>query len=210
VTLSTGEGRFMSTSGVDPGDLDDAELIARSVTSADWFSAIFDRHAAHIHRYLVRRIGPAAGEDALGEVFLVAFLKREGYDTGRRDARPWLYGIATNLVAQRRREEVKELKLREALGPPPEQEGHAERVAEQVTAEAMGKLLDSALAELTDGDRDALTLFAGEGLSYEEVASALGIPLGTVRSRLNRARRKVRETLGRRDTTTSKEITTHG
>ncbi|MFD6070898.1 RNA polymerase sigma factor [Amycolatopsis lurida] len=88
--------------------------------------------------------------------------------------------------------------------------GHAERVAEQVTAEAMGKLLDSALADLTDGDRDALTLFAGEGLSYEEVASALGIPLGTVRSRLNRARRKVREALGRPGTTTSKEISTHG
>ncbi|MBE1577342.1 RNA polymerase sigma factor [Amycolatopsis roodepoortensis] len=200
----------MSSPRADPDDLDDAELIARSVTRPDWFSAIFDRHAAHIHRYLVRRIGPTAAEDALGEAFLVAFRKRAGYDTERRDARPWLYGIATNLVAQRRREEAKELKLREALGPPSHQEGHAERVAEQVTAEAMGKLLDSALAELADGDRDALTLFAGEGLSYEEVASALGIPIGTVRSRLNRARRKVREALGRPDTTTSKEISTHG
>ncbi|RSN61247.1 RNA polymerase subunit sigma-70 [Amycolatopsis sp. WAC 04182] len=200
----------MSSSGADPDDLEDAELIARSVTRPDWFSAIFDRHAAHIHRYLVRRIGPAAAEDALGEAFLVAFRKREGYDTERRDARPWLYGIATNLVAQRRREEAKELKLREALGPPSHEEGHAERVAEQVTAEAMGKLLDSALAELNDGDRDALTLFAGEGLTYEEVASALGIPLGTVRSRLNRARRKVREALGRPGTTTPKEISTHG
>ncbi|QXV62908.1 RNA polymerase sigma factor [Amycolatopsis sp. TNS106] len=200
----------MSSAGADPDDLEDAELIARSVTRPDWFSAIFDRHAAHIHRYLVRRIGPAAAEDALGEAFLVAFRKREGYDTERRDARPWLYGIATNLVAQRRREEARELKLREALGPPSHEEGHAERVAEQVTAEAMGKLLDSALADLTDGDRDALTLFAGEGLSYEEVASALGIPLGTVRSRLNRARRKVPEALGRPGTTTSKEISTHG
>ncbi|UUV32678.1 RNA polymerase sigma factor [Amycolatopsis roodepoortensis] len=200
----------MSSPRADPDDLDDAELIARSVTGPEWFSAIFDRHAAHIHRYLVRRIGPTAAEDALGEAFLVAFRKRAGYDTERRDARPWLYGIATNLVAQRRREEAKELKLREALGPPSHEEGHAERVAEQVTAEAMGKLLDSALAELADGDRDALTLFAGEGLSYEEVASALGIPLGTVRSRLNRARRKVREALGRPDTTTSKEISNHG
>lgn len=200
----------MSSPRADPDDLDDAELIARSVTRPDWFSAIFDRHAAHIHRYLVRRVGPTAAEDALGEAFLVAFRKREGYDTERRDARPWLYGIATNLVAQRRREEARELKLREALGPPSHEEGHAERVAEQVSAEAMGKLLDSALAELTDGDRDALTLFAGEGLSYEEVASALGIPLGTVRSRLNRARRKVREALGRPDTMTAKEISTHG
>ncbi|MEV6911651.1 RNA polymerase sigma factor [Amycolatopsis sp. NPDC051071] len=200
----------MSTSGVDPGDLSDAELITRSVTGPDWFSAIFDRHAVHIHRYLVRRIGPGPAEDALGEAFLVAFRKREGYDRARLDARPWLYGIATNLVAQRRRDEVRELKLREALGPPPDEEGHAERVAEQVTAEAMGKLLDGALAELPDGDRDTLTLFAGESLSYEEIAVALDIPVGTVRSRLNRARRKVREALGRADTTTSKEISTHG
>ncbi len=180
------------------------------MTSPDWFSAIFDRHAAHIHRYLVRRIGPVAAEDALGETFLVAFRKREGYDTERREARPWLYGIATNLVAQRRRDEVRELKLREALGPPPDEEGHADRVAEQVTAEAMGKLLDGALADLAEGDRDTLTLFAGEGLSYEEIAVALGIPLGTVRSRLNRARRKVREALGHQDSTTSKEISNHG
>ncbi|WP_181774379.1 RNA polymerase sigma factor [Amycolatopsis pittospori] len=200
----------MGTSGVDPGDLSDAELITRSVTGPDWFSAIFDRHAAHIHRYLVRRIGPGPAEDALGEAFLVAFRKRAGYDTTRPDARPWLYGIATNLVAQRRRDEVRELKLREALGPPPDQEGHAERVAEQVTAEAMGKLLDGALADLPDGDRDTLTLFAGEGLSYEEIAAALDIPVGTVRSRLNRARRKVREALERPDITTSKEIANHG
>ncbi|GAB3742754.1 RNA polymerase sigma factor [Amycolatopsis oliviviridis] len=200
----------MSSSGADSGDPEDAEVIARSVTSPDRFSAIFDRHAAHIHRYLVRRIGPAAAEDALGETFLIAFRKREGYDTERRDARPWLYGIATNLVAQRRRDEVRELKLREALGPPPDEEGHAERVADQVTAAAMGKLLDSALAELADGDRDTLTLFAGEGLSYEEIAAALGIPLGTVRSRLNRARRKVREALERPDAMITKEIPTHG
>lgn len=201
----------MSSSTRDPGDLDDAELIARSVTRPDAFSAIFDRHAAHIHRYLARRIGPSAAEDALGEAFLIAFRKREGYDTTRKDARPWLYGIATNLVGQRRRDEVRELKLREALGPPPEEACHAERVAAQVTAEAMGKLLDGALMELSEGDRDALTLFGGEGLSYEEVATALGIPVGTVRSRLNRARRKVREALGRPDTTTtSKEISTHG
>ncbi|MFK0251231.1 RNA polymerase sigma factor [Amycolatopsis azurea] len=113
----------MSSPRADPGDLEDAEVIERSVTSPDRFSVIFDRHAAHIHRYLVRRIGPVAAEDALGETFLVAFRKREGYDTERRDARPWLYGIATNLVAQRRRDEVRELKLREALGPPPDEEG---------------------------------------------------------------------------------------
>ncbi|MGK4590994.1 RNA polymerase sigma factor [Amycolatopsis sp. w19] len=154
--------------------------------------------------------GPRPRKTRWGETFLIAFRKRAGYDTERRDARPWLYGIATNLVAQRRRDEVRELKLREALGPPPDEEGHAERVADQVTAEAMGKLLDSALAELADGDRDTLTLFAGEGLSYEEIAAALDIPLGTVRSRLNRARRKVREALGRPDTTIAKEISTHG
>jgi DNA-directed RNA polymerase specialized sigma24 family protein len=93
-------------------DADDAGVIARSRREPALFAAIFDRHARHIHRYLVRRLGQVVADDVLAETFLIAFGKRGKYD------RPWLHGIATNLAARHRRTEVRELRLRLAVGPP--------------------------------------------------------------------------------------------
>ena len=188
-------------------DEDDAAIIERSLHRPERFAAIFDRHAAHIQRYLARRLGQQVADDLVAETFLVAFDKRERYDLARSDARPWLYGIATNIARQHQREEVREYRLRSTIGPPPDQDGHADRVAAQVTAAAMHRLLAAALAELTVGDRDVLLLIAWESLTYEEVSEALGIPVGTVRSRLNRVRRQVRAALA--DTST-KETANHG
>jgi RNA polymerase sigma factor (sigma-70 family) len=176
-------------------DEDDAAIIEQSLHRPDRFATIFDRHAAHIQRYLTRRLGCQAADDLVGETFLVAFGKRSRYDHARPDARPWLYGIATNLVRQHHREEVREYRLRATIGPEPDEGGHADRVAAQVTAAAMHRMLAAALTALTEGDRDVLLLIAWESLTYEEVAEALGIPVGTVRSRLNRARRQVRAAL---------------
>ncbi len=173
----------------------DAEVITASLGHPERFAVVFDRHAPHIHRYLSRRLGAQVAEDLMGETFLIAFGARARYDPAFPSARPWLYGIATNLVGQRRREEAREYRLRATLGPPAEQVSHADRVAERVTAQAMSARLAAALAGLARGDRDVLLLIAWEGLAYEEVAAALGIPVGTVRSRLNRARRKVRAAL---------------
>ncbi|WP_372668448.1 RNA polymerase sigma factor [Amycolatopsis kentuckyensis] len=172
-----------------------AEIIAASVRHPERFAAVFDRHAAHIHRYLARRLGGQLADDVLGETFLAAFTGRGRYDPDFPDARPWLYGIATNLVGKRRREEAREYRLRAALGPPAAQEGHADRVAARVSAQAMNDRLAAALNGLARGDRDVLLLIAWEGLAYDEVAAALDIPVGTVRSRLNRARKKVRAEL---------------
>jgi RNA polymerase sigma factor (sigma-70 family) len=194
-----------------PGEAeDDAAIIGGSVGDPELFAAVFDRHAAHIHRYLARRLGKDAADDLVAETFLIAFGKREQYDAKYSDARPWLYGIATNLVGQRRRVEVREYRLRDAVGPQPAVESHAERVAAQVTAQAMNGLLATALAEISQGDRDVLLLIAWEGLSYDEVAAALAIPIGTVRSRLNRARKKVRHVLGKSDPILSEEVSNHG
>jgi RNA polymerase sigma factor (sigma-70 family) len=188
---------------------DDAVIIKASLRDPDLFAVIFDRHAPYVHRYLARRLGREAADDLVGETFLVAFGKRGRYDTGRADARPWLYGIATNLVGQHRRDEVRRYRLHNAIGPEPAESSHAERVVAQVAAQAMAHLLGAALAELSDGDRDVLLLIAWEGLSYEETAAALRIPVGTVRSRLNRARRQVREVL-EVPAETQKEIRSHG
>lgn len=176
-------------------DEDDAAIIEGSLHRPERFATIFDRHAAHIQRYLARRLGQQAADDLVAETFLVAFDKRARYDLARFDARPWLYGIATNLVRQHQRQEIREYRLRATVGPEPDQDSHADRVAAQVTAAAMHRMLAAALAALAEGDRDVLLLIAWEGLTYEGVAEALGIPVGTVRSRLSRARRQVRAAL---------------
>ena len=137
-------------------------------------------------------VGGQAADDLVAETFLVAFGKRAGYDPRFRDARPWLYGIATNLVGQHRREEVRQFRLRHAAGPAPVQNDDAERTVVNLTAQSVRASLAEALSE---PDRDVLLLIAWEQLSYDEVARALGIPIGTVRSRLHRARTKIRQAL---------------
>ncbi len=79
-------------------DRDDGAIIFASLRHPDLFAVIFDRHAPHVHRYLARRLGREAADDLVAETFLVAFGKRKRYDTARADARPWLYGIAANLI----------------------------------------------------------------------------------------------------------------
>ncbi|WP_033287822.1 RNA polymerase sigma factor [Amycolatopsis jejuensis] len=185
---------------------DDAGVIGRSVGEPEVFAVIFDRHARLLHRYLARRLGRDLADDALAETFLAAFRRRDRYDLARPDARPWLYGIATNVVAGCRRGEVREYRLLRAVGPQAAAEAHDEHVAARVSAQARGPELGAALAALAEGDRDVVLLTATEGLSYEEVAEALDIPVGTVRSRLNRARRKLRAALG----SDSEEVSVHG
>jgi RNA polymerase sigma-70 factor (ECF subfamily) len=131
------------------------------------------------------------------------------YDLSYCDARPWLYGIATNLAGQHRRDEARQFRIRQAAVADPEVPGHAERVAADVTAQAMHTLLGRALATLPAGDRNVLLLITWEQLTYQEVSRALAIPVGTVRSRLHRARTKVRQVLAGTDAAaTYEEITT--
>jgi RNA polymerase sigma factor (sigma-70 family) len=185
--------------------VDDAEIIEGSWREPERFAELFDRHAAHIHRYVARRLGGQAAGDLVAETFLAAFGKRRRYDLDRRDARPWLYGIATNLVGQHRRDEVRRYRILLAVPPEPAEACPADRVAAHVSAQALRRPLAAAVADLSAGDRDVLLLVAWEQLSYEEVAAALRIPVGTVRSRLNRARKKIRAVLGATDPTTFEE-----
>src|SRR5262245_27848818 len=172
----------------------DANLIECSLREPERFGVLFDRHARAIYRYLVRRIGPDEADALLGETFRVAFEKRAGYDCDRADARPWLYGIATNLVAKHRRSEARRMqamaRLRARRAP---LDDASEHVDEAIDAAELWPLIASAVTELPEGERDALLLFVWEELDYGEIAAALDIPVGTVRSRLNRARIRIRE-----------------
>jgi RNA polymerase sigma-70 factor (ECF subfamily) len=183
------------TAETDVRAVTDAAVIEASTGDPAEFATLFDRHALAIRRYLARRIGPQSAEDLTGETFLVAFSRRGDYDPTHRSALPWLYGIASNLVRQRRRTEVRQLRALAKTGVDDVLADHADSVSARVTAQASTRALAGALARLTVGERDVLLLMAWAGLSYDELAAALDIPLGTVRSRLHRARTKVRAAL---------------
>lgn len=173
----------------------DAELIRRSLGVPEQFAALFDRYAAQLHRYAARRLGASAADDIVAETFLAAFRRRHGYDLSRLCARPWLYGIATTLIARQRRGEVRLYRALSRSGLDPLGEPVDEQVVSRVAAQAQQRVLAEALARLSQGERDVLLLVAWGELSYEEAAQALAVPLGTVRSRLARARAKVRTAL---------------
>lgn len=178
--------------------LTDAAVIALAQADPRCFTLVFDRHFVTIHRYLARRIGSDVADDLAGDVFRVAFERRDAYDPQRESARPWLYGIATNLLHGQRRTEGRRLRALQRAATSacvPTGVDAIERTVERVDAEAVSGRIASAVAQLPQGDRDALVLFAVEGLTYPEVAAALTIPVGTVRSRISRARSRLRELL---------------
>jgi RNA polymerase sigma factor (sigma-70 family) len=176
--------------------LADAVVIERSWADPEQFAAIFERHFSQIHQFLAARIGPKIADDLAAEVFAIAFAQRQRYDVARDSARPWLYGIATNLLRAHRRQEERRYRALARATAREVTPSEEDLVADRVSAWAAGPALAAALAALEDGDRDVLLLAALAGLGNQEVAQALGIPYGTVCSRLARARRRVREALG--------------
>jgi RNA polymerase sigma-70 factor (ECF subfamily) len=175
-----------------------------SRTRSDPFDEIYDAHFAEIRGYVARRLGVDAAEDVVAETFLTAFRKWDSYEPARGSVRSWLYGIATNLVGKHRRSEMRALRALGRRGPDPDQESPEERVSARLSAEGLRPGLAKALAGLNQGERNVLTLVALAGLSHEEIAAALGVSYGTVGSRLSRARRKVKQSLG--DTNPMEEL----
>ena len=176
---------------------DDAEIVVQSLERPELFALLYDRYASDIHRYAARRLGDGAADDITADTFLAAFRIRSRYDRTRPNARPWLYGIAGNLIGKQRRTEVRALKALARTGRDPVAASWVDSWVEDTDSRiaAQGPLA-GALAALSAGDRNVLLLVAWADLTYQEVAEALDIPVGTVRSRLNRARRKVRTALG--------------
>ncbi|MEV5553983.1 RNA polymerase sigma factor [Nonomuraea wenchangensis] len=177
-------------------EVDDASFVERSQHDPEAFAEVFRRYAPDITRYVTRRLGSDATEDVVAETFLTAFRQRNGYDLSHQNARPWLYGIATNLMRRHLRTEVRQLRLLERTGVDPVTAWFTDRSDERLSAEAARRSLAGALASLPKGHRDALLLVAWGGLSYSETSEALGVRLGTVQSRINRARKRLRKELG--------------
>lgn len=174
----------------------DGKAIAASGADPERFAEIFDRHWTAIHRYVAWRLGAEMAEDVAADVFLTAFRSRDRYDPTRPDARPWLYGIATNLIGQHRRTERRRTELLARTEAVWASESFVDRSDARIAAERLRPRLVAVLSRLPAADRDLLLLVAWADLTYEETAHALGVPIGTVRSRLHRVRKKVRRALG--------------
>ncbi len=166
-----------------------------SVDDPAAFARVFDRHYDLIAGYLRRRLDASLACELAAEVFLQAFAARARYDAARADARPWLFGIVSNLLARHRRAEARRLRAFARAAERPSSEETLDGVDARVDARALSGALAAGLAALAAGERDVLLLYAWAELSYEQIAEALGIPTGTVRSRLHRARGTLRERL---------------
>jgi RNA polymerase sigma factor (sigma-70 family) len=169
----------------------DASVIAASLEDPAAFMAIFDRHFAAVFSYLRRRLASPSVDDVASDVFATAFSRRYTYDASWPDARPWLYGIAANLLRNHRRAEERALEAHLRQQPV----GAAASPLEQILSTCVEPETARALLDLSPADREVLLLFAWADLSYDQIALALGLPVGTVKSRLNRARSAVRRAL---------------
>jgi RNA polymerase sigma factor (sigma-70 family) len=184
-------------------DASDGEIISRSRSEPELFALLFRRHATGIGRYSARRLGPGPAEDIVAETFLVAFRQRDRYDPARCDARPWLFGIAGNLIRRHHRDEVRQLRALARTGVDPAAESFTDRSDARLAAGAASRAIAAAIADLDADQRDALLLITWAELTYDQAAEALGIPEGTVRSRMNRARTRLRAALGGVNPTTT-------
>jgi RNA polymerase sigma-70 factor (ECF subfamily) len=179
-----------------PAQVSDAAIIGRSRREPECFAGVFDRYYAQIHGYVARRLGRSMADDVAAETFLIAFARRDHYDTSWHSAKPWLYGIASRLISGQHRAELRRYRALARAGVDEVTEGYDDQVALRVDAQARRGALIEALAGLAERDRDVLLLVACAGLTCEETGQALGIPAGTARSRLHRARKQIREVLG--------------
>ncbi len=180
------------------GERSDAELIEASLQRPAEFGRVFERHWDAVFRFFERRLGLDPSADLASEVFRIAFERRTSYKIGDSvSCRPWLYGIAANLALKERRRFARHLAAldRLTLLGAASNEDHASAVVARVDSEKTWSRLQAALVALDDTDREMLLLVAWEGVSYGEVAAAFGVPLGTVRSRLHRARVRLRALL---------------
>jgi RNA polymerase sigma factor (sigma-70 family) len=170
-----------------------------SIVDPEGFERAFTSNFRTIHQFLSRRAGTTVADDLTAETFAIAFRRRRSFDPERGALLPWLYGIATNLLRAHWRAEQHTLALEARLMDEPDARFAGVDVDDKLLAAWIAPRLARALSTLPLEQRDVLLLYAWADLSNEEIASALEVPSGTVRSRLSRARAKLRDYLGEFD-----------
>ena len=173
-----------------------------TVAHVESFAGLYDRHARDLFRFCARRVGPVAAEDVVAATFLVAYERWPHFDPARGEPLAWLYGIAVNVLRRHRRDEVRWYRALVRTGTDPLSsatgvvDSDAQRVGERTDAARQARVVAGVLADLPSRQRDVLLLFAVAELEYAEIAAALEVPVGSVRSALHRARAKLRAALG--------------
>jgi len=186
----------MSEEAGEPGRSDEDLWQAAVGGDSAAFGVLFTRHAAAVHRYCYRRTGSAAlAEDLTSIVFLTAWRRRHEVTLDSVPVRGWLFGVATHVVTNSARAVRRHRDLLARIPPPPVTGDHADEVASRVDTDRDRARVRAAISRLRGTDRDILSLAVLGELSYAEIATALSLPVGTVRSRLSRARTRLRADL---------------
>jgi len=175
----------------------DRELVSQlNQGSGAALTALFDRHADAIYNYCFRRLASwHLAEDAAAVVFLETWRGRARVETYDESALPWLYGIANNVCRNLSRSSRRHL---HAVGRLPSEgaaDDHAEGVADRLDSERRMATVLAQIRRLPRHEQEVLALVVWTGLTYEQTAAALEIPVGTVRSRLSRARQRLAASL---------------
>lgn len=178
---------------MDDPNLSDSACVARSLSEPEAFEVIFERYFGSVHRYLHRRVGRDLADELAAETFALAFERRASCRaTG--SVLPWLYGIATNVLLRSWRAERRQLRAYSRSGVDAWAD-HQDGATEQTNGSLFESQLAGALAAMRREERDALLLYSLADLSYEEIALALDVPVGTVRTWLHRARQTAQREL---------------
>ncbi len=180
--------------------LSTAERAAEREPTPEDFGELFERHSQAIYNFCFRRTGDwTLAEDLTSAVFLEAWRKRARVDLVSEPPLPWLYGVATNVLRNHARSLRRFRAALERLPAPDPEPDFAEDAAERLTDEHQMRAVLAVVDRLPRREREVCALRLGE-LSYDEAAVALDLPIGTVRSRLARARARLRDLVGEKST----------
>lgn len=179
---------------LDVSRMTDREIMLRARGHPEWFGEIYHRHFAAIRRYLARRVGSAAADDIAADTFMAAFTARRRFSASYVSARPWLFGIASNLLRQHFRR-TRRASLGQATfgGRGDFEDNPWVRSTERLDAARVARKLRSRVEALPERELSVLLMRVEYDLTYTELAEVLGIPVGTVRSRLSRARARIQQ-----------------
>ncbi len=173
-------------------DFDLDALQAGGPPLEEWYAA----HADALFGYIARRLGREAAEDLTAQVFVEALASWPRFDPAQGSAKTWLFAIATNLIRAQRRREQRNLDLLARSGVDPLAEDPIRGADSRVVAADQWPRVAAALRDLDPVDRDVLLLYCFAEMDYRDIGQALGLPEGTVASKMNRVRRKLRHRLG--------------
>jgi RNA polymerase sigma-70 factor (ECF subfamily) len=158
----------------------------------EWYAS----YAASLFGYIARRLGRELAEDLTAQVFVEALESYHRFDPALGSAKTWLFAIATNLMRSHLRKEQRALDIFARTGADPIAEDTFGVAESRLFAADEWPRVAAALNDLSAVDRDVLLLYCFGDLDYAEIAAALDLAVGTVGSKMNRIRTKLRKRLG--------------